>query len=536
MPIYFERDIPDFDEEASLQRTVPLVESGVEKEEEEEKHLQQVINEAHEAIVRGSEKKLIIPTREAKNIGIIDKYYKKNFILPKTLIRFSLTVEECTNPEYCMDEHDTEYFLKLKQAQPSLSKFSELDFEIVMQTFEEEINQNQPFLSMDTSQILPLSELITSFELKDVLYLKPLASQVYPYWRERRISKGGLPIMAKAQVGDDKDDDDPYVCFRRREIRQARKTRRSDAQSYDRLRRLRQSMETSLQLLEQVYKREQKKLQALEDDYAIFQKRCLVKKLKRTLNIKDSDELLINPKRRPIEVKPAAPVPTPAPPVKTSPHPASYRPQPTRNVEVRPLLMLDDVQSAQITQFQIRLQQRLTKKEQLDRNWVDLLETPSTVIHTNYPDSFYRNIIPYYSGKETKQSHNQLSIPSSTPSTPLSDNGPTYSTPHSSLSNFNTCDSLSFSSNNSLYGYSTLLHPRNPICVRQRIGRGGRLMLDRTRALPVHRLSKPKSRVEDRWLFDIPFDADDTIILDDESDASIMFRASLLNDDMGTQS
>lgn len=35
MPIYFERDIPDFDEEASLQRTVPLVESGVEKEEEE---------------------------------------------------------------------------------------------------------------------------------------------------------------------------------------------------------------------------------------------------------------------------------------------------------------------------------------------------------------------------------------------------------------------------------------------------------------------------------------------------------------------
>ncbi|EPY51149.1 NuA4 histone acetyltransferase complex Epl1 [Schizosaccharomyces cryophilus OY26] len=532
MPICLEKDIPDFDEEVSQQRTVPQVETGVEKEEEEEKHLQQVINAAHEAIIRGEAKKVVIPTREVKSIGVIDHYYKRNFICPKTLLRFSLTVEECISPVYCMDEQDQKFFDELKESQSSFTKFSETDFEWVIQILEDEIDEKQPFLNMDTSQILSLSELLPAFEERDLMNLKPLVTHVYPYWRERRIQSEGKRILLTAQVGDDKEDDDPYVCFRRREVRQARKTRRSDTQSMDRLRKLRFSMETSFQLLDQVWNREKLKLHGIQQDFSIFQHRCLVKRLKRSLNINDGDEDLINPKRRPIEPKPVAPIasPSPAPPARPAAHTPANRPAAPRTLEVKPLLMLDDMIASQITQFQIRLQERLNKKEQTDRNWVDVFENPSTVVPIDYPDSFYRNI----HSQIVTGSPPQLSNPSnnavlsSTPSSPSSETGPTWSPPTSLTSNSLLARPQSVSVKDSLHQYNHLVSARNPLCVRQRRGRGGRLMLDRTRALPIHKQRLPSNRFEDRWFFDIPFDPDDTVILDDDSDACISFRANLL--------
>ncbi|EPX73508.1 NuA4 histone acetyltransferase complex Epl1 [Schizosaccharomyces octosporus yFS286] len=531
MPICLEKDIPDFDEEVSQQRTVPQVETGVEKEEEEEKHLQQVINAAHEAIIRGETKKVVIPTREAKSIGVVDKYYKRDFLCPKTSLRFSLTVEECISPEYCMDEQDQKFFDELKNSQSSLSKCSETDFEWVMQILEDEIDEKQPFLNMDTSQILPASELLPAFEERDFAKLKDLAAHVYPYWRERRIRSEGKRILHTAQIGDDKDDDDPYVCFRRREVRQARKTRRSDTQSMDRLRKLRFNMETSFQLLDKVWNREKLKLHGIQQDFSIFQHRCLVKRLKRTLNIKDSDEDLINPKRKPVEPKPvAAPVAAPAvaPPARPTAHTPTYRPAAPRTLEVKPLLMLDDLIASQITQFQIRLREQLNKKEQADRNWVDVFENPSTVVPVEYPDSFYRNIHSQIveGSLQSFNPSNNASL-SSTPSSPSSEADPGWSRPTSMSNSFLTRPE-SVSVKDSLQHYSHLVSARNPLCVRQRRGRGGRVMIDRTRALPIHKQRLPSNRFEDRWFFDIPFDPDDTVILDDDSDASISFRANLL--------
>ncbi|WBW75449.1 NuA4 histone acetyltransferase complex Epl1 [Schizosaccharomyces osmophilus] len=531
MPICLEKDIPDFDEEVSQQRTVPQVETGVEKEEEEEKHLKQVINAAHEAIIRGETKKVVIPTRETRSIGVVDKYYKRDFLCPKTSLRFSLTVEECISPVYCMDEQDQTFFDELKVSQASLAKYSETDFEWVIQILEDEIDEKQPFLNMDTSQILSASELLPAFEERDLVKLKALASHVYPYWRERRIRSEGKCILHTAQIGDDKDDDDPYVCFRRREVRQARKTRRSDTQSMDRLRKLRLNMETSYQLLDQVWNREKLKLHGIQQDFSIFQHRCLVKRLKRSLNIKDSDEDLINPKRKPVEPKPVAPIasPSPAPPARPAAHPPAYRPAAPRTLEVKPLLMLDDMIASQITQFQVRLRERLNKKEQADRNWVDVFENPSTVIPVEYPDSFYRNIHSQtFEGSLHSFNPSNNAALSSTPSSPSSAAGPTCSRPASLASNSFFARPGSISVNDPLQQYSHLVSARNPLCVRQRRGRGGRVMIDRTRALPIHKQRLPSNRFEDRWFFDIPFDPDDTVILDDDSDASISFRANLL--------
>jgi len=63
----------------------------------------------------------------------------------------------------------------------------------------------------------------------------PAATAVMEYWQLRRTSlNGSLLTMLKPETK--LNDPDPFVCFRRRELRQTRKSRRNDQQSYERVR------------------------------------------------------------------------------------------------------------------------------------------------------------------------------------------------------------------------------------------------------------------------------------------------------------
>src|ERR1700760_686154 len=101
------------------------------------------------------------------------------------------------------------------------------------------------------------------------------------------------------EAGQDSEDNDPYVCFRRREPRQIRKTRGRDAQSTDKLKRLRKDLEDARYLLKMVKEREHMKLESLKTDRLLFEQRHNVKMLKRKLGIKTDDEDLINQKKKP---------------------------------------------------------------------------------------------------------------------------------------------------------------------------------------------------------------------------------------------
>ena len=98
------------------------------------------------------------------------------------------------------------------------------------------------------------------------------------------------------ETGAETDDTDPYVCFRRREVRQVRKTRGRDAQSADKLRRLRKELEDARQLVALVRQRELARKEMLATERILFLQRAEVKDMKRKLNIKDDDEDLINQK------------------------------------------------------------------------------------------------------------------------------------------------------------------------------------------------------------------------------------------------
>lgn len=91
---------------------------------------------------------------------------------------------------------------------------------------------------------------------------------------------------------------DPYVCFRRRESKPIRKTRRTDQQSIEKLRKLRIEMESARSLLEMVSRREKVRKESLILEHMIFDQRCKVREFKRNLGIKDDDDELQHQKVR----------------------------------------------------------------------------------------------------------------------------------------------------------------------------------------------------------------------------------------------
>jgi len=200
-----------------------------------------------------------------------------------------------------MDEEDE---VALKQINANLpagtQPCSEDQFEEVMNFFEETAQAKQPFAMVDSPPVLPIEELEDQYDDTTPDYVRAYAKVVYDHWRSRRSATGnrGLSPSLKFETGQDTDDSDPYVCFRRRELRQIRKTRNRDAQSAEKLRKLRFELEAARNVLLMVKRREQFRKEQLEIDRLVFEQRLTFKETKRKLGIKTDDELLVNQKKQ----------------------------------------------------------------------------------------------------------------------------------------------------------------------------------------------------------------------------------------------
>ncbi|KIW09499.1 uncharacterized protein PV09_00376 [Verruconis gallopava] len=297
-----EIDTNILDEEA--QRNIPKVETGVEKSEEIEHHLQAVISAAQAG---ATETQLFIPTPET-NVSTVDydQYYVPRFQQPQTYIRFSSTVEDTSGCPYCMTAEDEVFLKKLNSKQKkAASHCTEDQFEVVMNVFEEISALKQPFAALDNAPVLSLEELVASFDDEVDAATRVFAKDIYPHWKSRRMERQNHPLMPtlKFERNVDTDDSDPYVCFRRREVRQARKTRGRDAQIIEKLKKLRMELELGRQLLHSVKQREMARREQISLERSIFDKRHALKMSKRQLGIKGDDDDLINqkpiPKPRP---------------------------------------------------------------------------------------------------------------------------------------------------------------------------------------------------------------------------------------------
>lgn len=241
-----------------------------------------------------------------------DKLYPKSFSEPATYIRFSSTVEDSIGAPYCMDDEDVAILAKLNEGKDvsgnsrkdKLNHCSEDTFEEVMSFFEDTSQRLQPFANVDNAPVLSLEDMEQNVEENVSEEARRWMKVIYQHWMQRKDSRAIMPAI-KVRVLDtssEADDADPYVCFRRREVRQTRKTRGRDAQVVEKLKKLRLELEQARSLVQMVNQREQLNKQQLEMGRKVFEQRGQLKRVKIEKGIEGEkgadEELLVNQKVR----------------------------------------------------------------------------------------------------------------------------------------------------------------------------------------------------------------------------------------------
>lgn len=197
-----------------------------------------------------------------------------------------------------MTEED-DVFLKAYNAKyPPAKQLSEDDFERIMEVFEETADLSTPYAAVDKS-IAPYSDMVTGLYRLEVMRpdTKTHSKELYEYWKSRREAcHGPLHQRVKLETHQETDEMDPYICFRRREIRQTRKTRARDVQSTDKLKSLRKELEKGRALIIESCERELQKREMLQYEKEIFDTRASLRELKVRLGIKTNDTDLWNQK------------------------------------------------------------------------------------------------------------------------------------------------------------------------------------------------------------------------------------------------
>ncbi|KAL4898553.1 enhancer of polycomb-like-domain-containing protein [Aspergillus ambiguus] len=494
IPVVREHEIDLIDDE--VQNALQQIETGVEKAEESEFHLQAAIS----ASAQGKINEAHIPTPETVLSNLrYDKLYPPTFSQPATYIRFSSTVEDCCGCPYNMTEEDDVFLKIMNQTRDPNDRCTEDQFEEVMNFFEETAQTKQPFAAVDNPPVLSFEDMQESMDAAVEECVKRFAKDVYEHWKSRRITTGNRSLMPnlKFETGQDTDDSDPYVCFRRREVRQIRKTRGRDAQSADKLRRLRKELEDARQLVALVRQRELARKEMLAIERQVFLQRSGVKEMKRKLNIKDDDEDLINqkPKKKPTEV-----------PAAQRPAAAQLRmPQKPGTQTAEDLQLLEDVQAEKENAILRDIKQHITKHINWNEGYVDFTRAPLSPSPEREFEAAFRPAIT-----------TQLPTPPSSESSENILDSALDTTSALSLRDKLASHAMDLSDDTS----------RMP-SFRRRIGRGGRLWIDRRNLASRCKVEMDPWKA-DRFKYDQE-DSDDELDFErDQFDIQIMQHRAIM--------
>ncbi|KAH9839378.1 enhancer of polycomb-like-domain-containing protein [Rhodofomes roseus] len=299
-----------------------------------------------------------IPTPDST--GLVDNYEElyppERWKDPATYVKFSDTVEESTlfaladGFIYYMDERDKEWLdrnnaeaggegtsaqgalsgtstrsgraSKAKGKDPDVAQavaMSEDEFELVMAIFEKVTHEKTEFLHHGLEQgtpFPPFTDYQDTFaeELKPSMFalytvpdwvptpahLSRLARAIYPHWQERRMERGGHPIIPVVNLDEMDTMNESYICFRRREIKAVRKTRAQQATYSDKMMRLQTELTQAFDIASAVLRREQLRREACIHSNAVWNRRCDLVDLKRkfpSLGTKEDEELFHDKER-----------------------------------------------------------------------------------------------------------------------------------------------------------------------------------------------------------------------------------------------
>ncbi|CDQ86239.1 unnamed protein product [Oncorhynchus mykiss] len=258
LPVFRCEDLPDLHEYASINRAVPQMPTGMEKEEESEHHLQRAMSAQS---VYGEKHNMVIPVPEADgNIAYYESLYPGEFKMPKQLIHIQPFTLDTEQPDYDLDTEDEVFVNKLKKKM----EITFLQFEEMVDRLEK--GSGQQAVSLQEAKLL----------LKED---DELIKEVFDYWtRKRKIGKHGtLHPTVKQEKRDGSSTSDPYVAFRRRtEKMQTRKNRKNEEAGYEKMLKLRRDLSRAVTILEMIKRREKSKRELLHLTLEIVEKRWCI--------------------------------------------------------------------------------------------------------------------------------------------------------------------------------------------------------------------------------------------------------------------
>ncbi|KAK0752078.1 EPL1-like protein [Schizothecium vesticola] len=361
--------------------------TGVEQAEENEYHLQAVLRGAGVA----ADKEIPVPPPQ-ESVLTYEELYSRPFEETHTYIRFSQTVEECIGCMYDMTEDDEVFLKSYNQKRPPASQLPDDDFEKIMEVFEDTAYIRAPFASVDQT-VVPYDEMLHGLHDLDRAKIMPHAKDIYEYWKARRQAVSNKPLhpTLKFEMHQESDEMDPYVCFRRREVRQTRKTRARDVQSADKLKRLRKELEEGRQLVMAALHRENLKADMLKIDRAIFEQRAQLKAQKIRLGIKTDDDDLINAKPQKRKAPEVPAIQRPPPPSQLR---APVRPDGRSNET--DLAQLTERHLEKETELRIEIEKKVRNHNDWNRNHVDLTRGPLSPVSGPRSDLSFRPATTQY--------------------------------------------------------------------------------------------------------------------------------------------
>ncbi|ODA78374.1 hypothetical protein RJ55_05755 [Drechmeria coniospora] len=362
------------------------VATGVEQAEENEYHLQTILKDAGTS----NDQEIPVPPPQESDINY-DDLYPSSFHQPFSYIRFSQTVEECITCQYDITVEDDEFLKVYNGKSPTGGPLSEDDFEYMMEIFEDTAAEQTPFASVDNT-VVPYDVMVPGLNHLGSASILEHAKAIYEYWRTRRQGLSNKPLhpSLKFEIHQETDDTDPFVCFRRREARQTRKTRGRDVKIAETLKRLRRELEDGRQVVLLSYEREVQKRELLQLDRALFEERARLKQIKTRLGIKDADDDLVNAK--PLKRKPAEPA--------AAQRPAGTQLRPPVRSDGRTLeqelVLLSDL----LTQKEKELREEIESKVQNHRRWnqnhIDLTRDPLSPVKEQGTELKFRPAMTQY--------------------------------------------------------------------------------------------------------------------------------------------
>jgi len=248
LPIYHDTEITETADCSAINRTVPQMPTGMEKEEESEHHLQR-------AICTGT----TIPTPEVFTIEDLSFYglmYPADYKTPRQLIYMQPFSMEADIPDYDVDSEDEQWI----NSQSMKLELTPDKFEEMMDRLEKGSGQT----------VVTLQEAKALIKEDDDLIIA-----VYDYWLNKRLkTQHHLIPQVRTEARYGISNHNPYIAFRRRtEKMQTRKNRKNDESSYEKMLKLKRDLSRAVTLLEMVKRREKSKRELLHLSIEVFEKR-----------------------------------------------------------------------------------------------------------------------------------------------------------------------------------------------------------------------------------------------------------------------